>query len=284
MTSSTSIRIHAYCHLRWCLRLAGVVLPIALLSGSALARRQAPAQDAVWLEGEGFTASKSAKPNISGWGHPEWLSGDKWLQVSVDADKVEKELPARGGLLTYDFNAPTRHEYEVWNRIGYEFVRSPFQWRIDGGAGKPSRPNSSRSDLMEFRTGTKWRGSKWGAEPDARGAQTGNQACPKRKDDKGDPARILYASDALCLYPGHLLPQRTQQARNQPAHNRRIRKRRSKLYFPSAGAEGEHATRRKGNQATHRQPAIGSRQFSCSGQWEICRNDEDLPGEVAAPD
>ena len=49
--------------------------------------------DYVWLEAESFTSTNLTKPNIAGWGHPEWLSGDKWLQISVDADKLDKELP-----------------------------------------------------------------------------------------------------------------------------------------------------------------------------------------------
>lgn len=43
----------------------------------------------LWLEGEN-PASANVKPAISGWGHQEFLSGSKWLQVSIEADKVEK--------------------------------------------------------------------------------------------------------------------------------------------------------------------------------------------------
>ena len=42
----------------------------------------------LWVEGE-TPSSVNLKPAISGWGHQEFLSGRKWLQVSIEADKVK---------------------------------------------------------------------------------------------------------------------------------------------------------------------------------------------------
>src|SRR5262249_32584926 len=39
-------------------------------------------------------------------------------------------------------------DYEVWARVGYEFARAPFHWRIDGGAWKESKPDDLTTDLM----------------------------------------------------------------------------------------------------------------------------------------
>ena len=43
-----------------------------------------------------------------------------------------------------------RESHDVWARIGYEFVRSPFDWRIDGGEWKPVSPEELTTDLMEL--------------------------------------------------------------------------------------------------------------------------------------
>ena len=65
------------------------------------ARDGGPAPRFLWLEGE-EPASANVKLNLAGWGNTQFLSGEKWLHVSVEADKVEKELPAEGGRIRYD--------------------------------------------------------------------------------------------------------------------------------------------------------------------------------------
>src|SRR5688572_4323323 len=79
----------------------------------------------VWLEGEaGVTVNfDEKKVNRAGWGHPEYLSDAKWLQVSVEAKDVDSALPPDGILLQYSLNAPKAGSYAVWNRVGFEYVR-----------------------------------------------------------------------------------------------------------------------------------------------------------------
>ena len=76
--------------------------------------------------------------------------GSKWLHISVEADKVEKEVPDGGIVLDYDFTIGEAGRYEVWNRVGFEFVRSPFEWRIDDGAWEAVSPEELTTDLMEL--------------------------------------------------------------------------------------------------------------------------------------
>ena len=70
---------------------------------------------------------------VGGWGHVEYLSGGKWLFANIEAKDVEAKIPADGALLSYDFEVKTAGDYEVWARVGHEFVRSPFSWRLDKG-------------------------------------------------------------------------------------------------------------------------------------------------------
>ena len=100
------------------LALTGALLPFAFhfhqaAQAKSKIQNSGSKTDYVWLEAEAFTSSNVAKPNIGGWGHPEWLSGDKWLQISIDADKLDKEAPGDGVLLTYEFSAPKQAGYEA---------------------------------------------------------------------------------------------------------------------------------------------------------------------------
>jgi len=103
--------------------------------------------DAVWIEAEN-TASSNLKIEAAGWGETQFLSGGKWVNVSIDADNVSKELPEGGGLLTYKFDLESSGKHEIWNRVGFEFVRSPFEWRVDGGEWNKSSPDDLTTDLM----------------------------------------------------------------------------------------------------------------------------------------
>jgi hypothetical protein len=74
------------------------------------------------------------QPKADGVGHPEFLSEQAWFRsLGIDGDQVDREAPADGVLVDYAFDAQAAAEYELWARIGYEFVRSPFDWRLDGG-------------------------------------------------------------------------------------------------------------------------------------------------------
>src|SRR4051794_12461602 len=61
------------------------------------------AGEIVWLEGETPTRSNH-KFASAGWGNKNYLSDEKWLFGSVDADKVEKTIPADGVHGEYDFS------------------------------------------------------------------------------------------------------------------------------------------------------------------------------------
>src|SRR3712207_7379743 len=50
----------------------------------------------------------------------QFLSGEKWLQVSVDASNVEREMPADGMVLSYSFSVGRAEKYEIWNRRSEE--------------------------------------------------------------------------------------------------------------------------------------------------------------------
>ena len=224
----------------------------------------AVAAEYVWIEGEKPT-STNLKPNIAGWGRKHFLSEETWLHVSIDAGKVDKELPAEGGALVYSFQIVSTAPHEVWNRIGFEFVRSPFDWRIDDGDWTRVMPDQLTTDCMELDFWCEVAWLKLGEQRLSAGEHRIEIRLPKTQDDKGKTARILYASDAICLAPKPFVPH-SRHKPDQPGH----------------GADYEEAAVK-----TFAVPAPGSPHARVSvpleGLWEICRHDEQLPGPVAEP-
>jgi hypothetical protein len=165
----------------------------------------AAALDFVWLEGE--QPSRVNVPQRSdGVGRPEFLSERGWFRIAIESNQVEREAPAEGVLVDYAFEAPAAGEYDVWARIGYEFARSPFDWRLDSGPWNAVSPEDLTTDLMElsFWTEVAWR--KLGRQPLSAGAHTLSFRVPKTKDAQGKPQRMLFALDCLCLTAGEFHP------------------------------------------------------------------------------
>jgi beta-galactosidase len=238
-----------------------VCLGVLLLGLSALCANGA---DYIWLEGENPT-STNLKPNIAGWGHKEFLSGEKWLHVSIDAKKVDKELPAEGGLLAYTVPVQKAGGYEIWNRIGFEFVRSPFEWRIDDGEWDTVAANQVTTDLMELDFWCEVAWLKLGRQDLSVGDHKLEIRLPKTKDAKGKTARVLYASDAICLSPTLFHP--------------------NSKYKPGESGHGPDYAKAADQMFLLPAPAGPAARASVplDGLWEVCRHDELLPGPVAEP-
>jgi len=245
--------------------------PIPLLYAATLvsflcvlhARAGAPA-DFVWVEGEKPT-STNLTPNMSGWGRKEFLSQETWLHVSLDPKKVESELPAEGGLITYTLAVPADGKYEVWNRVGFEFVRSPFDWRIDGGDWTRAAPDTLTWDCMELAYWCEVAWLKLGEAQLAKGAHKLEIRLPKTLDKKGKTARILYASDALCLSRGAFSPN-SKFKPGQEDHDGAYAEAAKKVFALPEPASPEART-----------------STPLDGLWEICRHDENAPRDVATP-
>ena len=104
------------------------------------------------------------------------------------------------------FQTPKAATYQIWNRIGFEFARSPFEWRIDGGPWKRVAPDELTTDLMEIAFWCEVAWLQLGEQPLTAGdAHAGDSASPRRRD-KGKTQRILYACDAICLSEGPFHP------------------------------------------------------------------------------
>ncbi len=218
----------------------------------------------IWIEGEN-PSTINVKPLIAGWGHSEYLSGGKWLQISIDADKTAADAPAGGAMLSYQFTAPAAATYQIWNRIGYEFVRSPFRYRVDNGPWVAISPDMLTTDQMELQA---WNEVAWldmGSAKLSAGQHTLFINIPRMLNSSSKPQRMLYASDCLCISSAPFYP--------------------NGKYPP--GSEIETNTDRQAAQQVFALPAPvqpGSRsETALRGLWQICRDDEQLPAHVAVP-
>ncbi|HWE94125.1 MAG TPA: glycoside hydrolase family 2 TIM barrel-domain containing protein [Tepidisphaeraceae bacterium] len=241
--------------------LRGVVALITLLASLSSARA---AQDYVWIEGEQPTAS-NCKWNNAGSSHGDWLSGGKWLTVTLDGEKVEKEIPAEGAIFDYAFSIAEDGKHEVWARLGFEFARAPFDWKIDNGEWKSVSHDDLTSDAMELDFFGEAAWLKLADPQLGRGDHKLTIRLPRVKNKDGKFEGMLFGLDAVCVS--------------------------AKPFFPHSRYKPDEAWRtEKDEQATKQiftlpAPKVGGERASVelSGLWEVCRNDEQTPGEVAEP-
>ena len=166
------------------------------------------AQEYVWLEGEAPTRA-TVKFETGGWGHAEYLSGGSWLHGSVEPQDMEAKIPAAGAVLSYDFDGKAAGDYETWVRVGYEFVRAPFSWRLDDGAWKESRPDELTTDLMSLQAWNEVAWLKLGNEAIKPGKHTFEIKFDRQyklNNGKKEPDHLVFGLDAICLTKGAWLP------------------------------------------------------------------------------
>jgi hypothetical protein len=171
------------------------LLPLASIRGA----------DSVWIEAESL-ANPPAGFKTGGWGNKHYLSGESWLFAAIDGKDADA-IPAEGITLRFPFSATKAGNHEVWARVGYEFVRSPFRWRIDGGEWATLAPDVLTTDLMDV---AEWTEIAWvqlgSAKLDA-GKHTLEIHFPRReRADKKGTERILAGLDCFCLSPTPFRP------------------------------------------------------------------------------
>lgn len=156
----------------------------------------------VWIESE-KPSSFSGTEKLNSWAH-EYFSGE-WLHLSVDANKLDETIKGDAIVLRYDFESKAG-SFELWNRIGFEYVRSPFEWRINESEWKTVSPDELTIDLMEVGFWCEIAWLKLGDVKLEKGKHTLEIRLSKRKNSEGKPERILYASDCICLHEGPFSP------------------------------------------------------------------------------
>jgi hypothetical protein len=251
-TRPTALRWH-----HWLLPLCGLLCSFGSVA-------QAQNTGAVWIEGEN-TSAANVTPKVEGTGRGELVSEGKWLHVSIANDKVEKEVPEEGVVLSYSFNITNAGAHEIWNRIGFEASRTQFDWRLDGGEWITVAPDVPTLDLTELALWTDIGWLKLAQRSLTAGAHKLDIRLPRAKNEKNEWRNINYASDALLITPGTFHP----NGKFKPGENYR-------------DATDQQATNNVFQLPVP--PAAGARaSVPLKGLWEVARHDDNTPGEVAAP-
>jgi hypothetical protein len=154
----------------------------------------------IWIEGENTSAVEPAGAKVTlEQGPVNVLSGGKWMKANIDAGSVDAAIPASGIILSYAANVSSGASYDLWMHIGFELVRSPFDWRIDQGAWQTVKPTDYTIDLQEIGV---WAPVAWidlGKQNLTAGNHTVQIHLSKLKDKDGQYQRILFSLDCLCL-------------------------------------------------------------------------------------
>ena len=112
-------------------------------------------------------------------------------------------MPADGLGVAYDFDTTTAGDHAV-ARIGYEFARAPFRWRVDYGEWHAVEPDTYTTDLMAIADFAEVAWIELGEFDLKPGKHTVEfHVLPRTKsvDGKAVPERLLFGLDAVCVAP-----------------------------------------------------------------------------------
>ena len=169
----------------------GLALPAAL-----------SAADVAWIEAEDMTTKPDLPFELGPHGAPEFCSNGKVAVLSINEGDGDKVLGADGKIATWDFTANAAGKHEVWGRVGFEWVRSDFDWRIDAGAWQTAKATDATTDLQQLATWNEIAWLKMGEADLTAGKHTlAVRFVPQTRTDKGKqvPARTLWMVDCFCI-------------------------------------------------------------------------------------
>ena len=178
---------------------------LALVVCFVVGARCAAAASFVWLEGEQPDHVPAVdKYSFTGWGNTSIISGEKFLNVSLSAAEVDQVMPADGMVFGYDFTVTEAGKQNLWARIGYEWIRADFQWRVDGAPWTTVSHTSPTTNIQPLQRWNELAWIKLGVMKLASGKHRLDVRWYKYQHDdsksKSATARIIGALD--CVYIG----------------------------------------------------------------------------------
>jgi len=239
-------------------------LLLIALGGIVMATTAAAADQAIWIEGEQPTGGVALPWNANPPSHPEYLSGGQWLSLMVPAGDVAKTIPADGLTISWSFSAPSAGHYQVWERYGFESIRSPWQWKIDDQAWQAVKPSGQQpfTDLMDpgFWSELAW--TQLGEADLTAGTHAIRLKIDRDTDKDGKPKATNHVVDCFCLSKTAFIPNGKT---------------------PPGGAwqsDADRAVAASGGFTMPGPAADGARtSLDLNGTWQITRDDEWAPAD-----
>ncbi len=218
------------------------------------------AKDYVWIEGEHPSKSNFSLKVWSG-KNPEILSGNKWGTFSLNKEQIKKKVPPEGFILSYDFEIDKNGEYEVWARIGFEWVRAPFEWRIDSRKWNKITPDMQTTNVIEV---SKWCEVAWLKLKKCKIIKGKHTITFRWKEPNKE--RLLLGIDCIAITKEKFFPD--GKLKPDKIYNSEIDKKAKENIFK---VEFKNTTERQ--------------EFLLNGLWEIARyDDEDMDNNPYQPD
>jgi hypothetical protein len=172
---------------------SSAVIVLTALLGLAAGAAAAPAH--VWLEGEA-PAEASFEFETPAWGPA--LSGNGWLHFSRGGEQAPEALAGEGLRLRYDVEAPSAGDYEAWARIGFEWVRAPLEWRVNGGEWRRWGPADLTTNLIELGVWAEIGWARFGTVALREGANSLELRCT----EAGRDGRLIVGLDCFAFVEG----------------------------------------------------------------------------------
>lgn len=176
-------------------KLTGVLVLCATLAAAA----RADGPTFVWIEAE-RTHSADFKYDVQ---DHELFSGGKRLHYALGKQEVAAKVPAGGLNVKYEFQATQAGTYELWMRVGFEVIRSPIDWRMDGGAWRTLAGSAAEVSLTEVWT---WNGIGWCRLGEVT-LSKGKHTLALRVSKPGRDGRLLLALDCITFVKGKWNPE-----------------------------------------------------------------------------
>jgi hypothetical protein len=222
----------------------------------------------IWREAESADVANCKLPLAEGklnrQGEAENLmSGGKW--VTIELDPAERPGEAPDIQLAYKLAVPKTETYRFWLRLGWEYIRMPMRWRMDGGEWGAISPRQKTRDMIEL---SFWCEIGWldlGQLPLTAGAHTLElQAIEWGGDAKNKSGRL--ALDALAFVAGDWVPCAGLKPGEEPSQPTDVKAAAALFELPL-------------------QPGAGVRsEVSLTGLWQVCRDDDpDMTKDPYAP-
>ncbi len=218
--------------------------------------------DYIWIEGE---APSKSNFQLSVWAGNRGviLSDGKWATFTLNKEEIATKVPKEGLFLSYDFSVEKEGEYDIWTRIGYEWVRAPFEWRIDEDEWKEIGYDIQTTNVMEVST---WCEIAW-LKIGRVFLKNGNHTITFKWTKSGRDGRLLIGIDCIALIKGNFYPE--GKLKPGEIYDEEIDKKARENIF----------------KIEYKNDLKERQEFSLNGVWEIARyDDEDMDSNPYEPE
>lgn len=221
------------------------------------------AQEWVWIEAEKPTRA-TFELRIDRGPQADQLSDGAWLQAGLSAEEVSAGGLAGGREVAYAVSIEETGIYRFWMRLGFEFARAPFRWRLDGGQWH----DVSASDLTTNLIGlADWCEIGWLDCGETR-LERGEHELVIRIEQAAPDGRCIVALDCFVFVQGDWMPAGPLKPNEEPA---------SELDRAAAGHVFRLPPSPGGGEGLRETMSLG-------GPWRACRDDDpDMDADPYGP-